>query len=63
MAPFVAVFLHWVWNGMPLMVVLLTAAPCLNKDLYANGYEKETWIKSHSCLNTNANVSIHVKIM
>ena len=39
----------WTVTPLPLMVVLMTAAQCLNKDLHINGYKKETWIKFDNC--------------
>ena len=40
----------WTVTPLPLMVVLMTAAPwCLNKDLHINCYQKETWIKFDNC--------------
>ena len=56
-----------IWRSLPgislraLMVVLMTAASCLNKDLHTNGYNKETWIKIYNWFNTNSSVSIHVE--
>ena len=32
----------WTVTPLPLMVILVTAAPCLNKDIHINCYKKET---------------------
>ena len=45
----------------PLMVVLMTVAPCLNKDLHTNGHEKETWIRFNNNFNANVDIPIHVE--
>ena len=42
---------------LPFMVVLLTATPCLGKDLRTNGYVK-TWIRLSNYFNTSVNVPI-----
>ena len=42
-----------------IMVVIMTAAPCLNGDLHTNSYESETWIRLNYYFNVNANVPIH----
>ena len=42
---------------LPFMVVLLTATPCLGKDLRTNGYGK-TWIRLSNYVNTSVNVPI-----
>ena len=39
----------WTVSPLPLMVVLMTVAPCLNKDPHINGYKKETWVKFDKC--------------
>ena len=55
--------IHPVLHGLSLLchlVVLMTAAPCINKDLRINGYKKGTWIK---LFINNVSVSIHVEIV
>ena len=42
---------------LPFMVVLLTATPCLGKDLRTNGYGK-TWVRLSNYFNTSVNVPI-----
>ena len=39
----------WIVTPLPIMVVLMTAASCLNKDLHINCYKKETRIKFDNC--------------
>ena len=43
------------------MVVLMTAASCLDKDPHTNGYKNRTWRKLYKSLDTNVSVSIHVE--
>ena len=43
------------------MMVLMAAAPGLDKDLHTNGYEMETWITFNNHFDAGANVPFHVE--